>query len=253
MRRGTLRSILLRQQIGRGGQLAVSLRRFPNEPRFLLAQVETLESDALWRNGVIWTTLVPAVLEVARRDVAAPMPVDPRTTAERFAVARIQAAREMLAAVASVPQIQAAFESLRRFPELNEEIELHLGYLDGVAMQWPSALAHLSRLKATSTEPYLAYLAEYLTGRVLQVTDDRVGAAAAFERACAIVPGARSASAQWAAELLMSERAGDADQAYALLRSAYSDRGLADPWEQFGHGDARLWPTYVTRLREALK
>jgi len=56
----------LRQRIGRGGQLAVSLERFPNEPRFLLGQAHVLETDTLYR-GHVWPTLVPAVVEVAKR------------------------------------------------------------------------------------------------------------------------------------------------------------------------------------------
>jgi tetratricopeptide (TPR) repeat protein len=243
---------LLRQRLGQGGQLAVSLKRFPDEPRFHLAQAEAAEGLGLGYN-TRWPRFVPAFLDLVKKDATSAVPEEPRSAAERSILARRQSAARTLAELSNLSRVQTGFQALIRFPELRGEIELHLGYLDAEGMQWTSALAHFAQVRNLTEEPYLRYLADYLTGRTLQATGELKSAREAFERAREILPHARSASTQLAVELLTTDSASDANRAYSLLRFAYAAPPPADPWELFDHGDARLWPVHMTRLQEALK
>jgi hypothetical protein len=44
----------------------------------------------------------------------------------------------------------------------------------------------------------------------------------------------------------------DWNRAEAALRSANAPGAPDDPWRLYHHGDARLWPKYMSALREAL-
>ena len=100
---------------------------------------------------------------------------------------------------------------------------------------------------------YLRYLSQYFIGDTLQAMGDHAGALDAFERAAQMMPRVRSAATQVAAELLLVGRVADRDRAYELLQAAYAADAPDDPWRLYSHGDARLWPTYMAQLRQALR
>jgi hypothetical protein len=97
------------------------------------------------------------------------------------------------------------------------------------------------------------YLSHYFIGLTCQDMGDRAGALAAFERAVAIAPGVRSGATMLAVELLLGERSGNRERAYELLQRAHAEDAPPDPWHLYKRGDARLWPTYMAMLREALR
>jgi tetratricopeptide (TPR) repeat protein len=234
--------------IGSGGQLAIAIRRFPDEPRFQLARAAFLE----WRT-VGRSEFVPSYVEFARTRAAVTVRDDPQSAQEGMeAGARLQAV-VTLQSLAGISEVVRTFQAIGNDVGLRAEIELHVGYLENATMHWPSALDHLRRVVSLTDDAYLVYLSHYFTGRTLHNMGDPAAAVGAFERALAIVPNARSAATNLAAELLVSENAADRDRAYPLLQAAYSDPAPNDPWRLYACGDARLWPVYMTQLREALK
>ena len=238
----------LRRSIGDGGQLAAALRRFPDEPRFLLARVVAME----WRLRDGWE-LAPSYIELARTNAALRVPTDPRSDDDITLVEIQRTAARTMRALATIPDVVREYQALAVHEGLRAEIELHVGGLESRAMRGPKALDHLRRVPALTEEPYLLYLSQLLIGRTLHNMGDTAGAVSALERAVAIVPNARAAVTWLAAELLMSQNATDRDRAYPLLAGAYLAGTSVDPWRLYLHGDARLWPTYMAQLRKALQ
>jgi hypothetical protein len=223
-----------------GGELAVALKRFPDEPRFRLAQVGCAESR-----------IEGFYLDVPSRRQFASMhahdPIAPSGDGGSSPAARIAWRLQQ------VPNIESAYRALETIPSVRGEALLHLGFAEAIDGNLTAALLHLRAVPALTDEAYLRYLSQYLIGRTLQNVGDHAGAVEAFESALAIVPNARSSATQLASELLVAERSADRDRAYGLLRGAYSNSAPDDPWRWYFHGDARLWPTYMAYLRSALQ
>ncbi len=245
------------RSLGSGGQLAIALKRLPSEPRFLLSKAEASEWWALRDAEEI--ALVPSYIALARRQAAEkvldqtavpPASRDITETWNGFAKARWE---EMLRQVGRVPQVEAEYRALNGVPDLQAEVELHLGDLAAVSSRWEDALSQLHLAGEQASEAYMRYLAVYLTGRIYQNMNNRSAALDAFERAQSIVPNARSGATQLAVELLLTPDPSFRARAYALLQAANAGDGPDDPWRLFRHGDARLWPVYMARLREALR
>jgi tetratricopeptide (TPR) repeat protein len=235
--------------LGRGGHLAAALARFPEEPRFQFALAAFTEYSVAGR-----FRLVPPYLELARRRAADRVREEPpRSKEESTAFLIRNEAREVLAYFDRLPAVIRAFEAIRHLEGLRAEVDLHLGYLESVGMNWERALDLLGRVSNLTDDSYLCHLSHYFTGRTLQSLGRREAAIEAFERAHAIRPHARAAATHLAAELLLSERATDRERAYSLLQSAYSDSAPEDPWQAYFYGDARLWPRYMAQLRLAIQ
>jgi tetratricopeptide (TPR) repeat protein len=238
----------LSRALGVGGQLAITSRRFPEEPRFKLARVVSLE----WQLRD-WWHLTPSYLELAQANAALHVPDDPRSDDDITLDAVQRGAANTMRLHALVPEMIRQYQALGIHPDLRAEIALHIGGLESRSMHWSTALGHLRRVPTLTTEPFLLYLAEFLTGRTMHNMGDHGAASAAFERATVLVPNARAAGTWLAAELLMSENAGDRDRAYPLLKRVYSDAAPDDPWRLYFQGDGRRWPIYMKQLREALQ
>jgi tetratricopeptide (TPR) repeat protein len=229
---GNVRLHTQARKLGPGGQLARGLARFPDEPRFKLGQ-------ALSRYAFQNETFVPDFFAWLRE-----------MAAQRDNYFHYDAI-EALGYFDKIPSVIEKLQPLSAYPELTAEVELHLGYLEAGQMHWQAALRHLQAASLTN-EVYIRFLSQYVAGTTFRRMGDHASARASFERAAAIVPNARSASTQLAVELLLTDDANDRARAYPLLQAAYSDNGPADPWLLFYHGDARLWPTFMARLRKAL-
>jgi hypothetical protein len=245
------------RSLGDGGQLAIALKHFPDEPRFLLSKAEAAEWWALKDAEEI--ALVPSYVALARRQAGqtvldqTALPPGSRDITETwngFAKARWE---EILREVGRAPQVEAEYRALDGVPDLQAEVELHLGYLGAVSSRWEDALSHLHFASEHSGEAYVRYLAVYLTGRIHQNMNNRSAALDAFEQAQSIVPNARSGASQLAVELLLTPDPSQQARAYALLQAANAGNGPDDPWRLFRHGDARLWPVYMAGLRATLR
>lgn len=237
-----------RRDMAPGGQAAIAIKRFPDEPRFQLAVVQAQEAAI----GGVWFDRVPVFTDFLRAVARMDAPSEPRTPEERQASGVRYNAERSLRRYAQVPEIIQAYQRLWVYPTLRAEIALHVGYLASVSNP-TMALDLLRQVPARTDERYLRYLAHYFTGRVFQRTGNPAAAIEAFDRAVQEVPNGRAASALLAGELMMRGGDGDRDRAYALLRGTYSDAAPIDPWRLYYHGDARLRPLYAAQLREALR
>jgi len=236
----------LSRSIGKGGQLQIAVARFPEEPRFRLAEAEFAEI------GVPFFAFTPSFRRFAEAHAKDHVREDGPWEELGPLFLRNQAAT-LLADALKLSEARRAFLGIQDSPGLRPEVELHLGYLESGAMNWASALQHFARVNELTDDPYLLYLSYYFVGLTRHRMTDHAAAAAAFQRALNTVPRARSAATQLAAELLLSDRADDFDRAYAVLQSAYTPPVPRDPWRLYQRGDARLWEAYMARLRAALR
>ncbi len=184
------------RSIGAAGHLAIAMRRFPDEPRLRLALVEASEWPLSSNDAV------PSFVNLARAHAADRVDEEPQPGEIDWALFMRNQARAILGVESRAPEVEQAYLELSTEPTLRPEIELHVGFLEGVRTNWAKALEHLSRVTTTTNEAYLRYLSAYLIGRTYQNTGDHTLAVTAFERAADIVPNARSAATQLAAELL---------------------------------------------------
>ena len=232
-----------------GGLLSLAEVRVPDEPRFKLARVEALE----FHLGVF--DHAPAFDEfIARRADAANVPSDGRQLDEElrgavldraFAVQHQQQHSRML-------DVERAFEALDSYPTLRAEVALHSGFLLRTS-DTVRALVFLRQVPSLTGEAYLTHLSHYFAGRTFQRLGNHAAAIAEFEEALRIVPNARTATALLSAELVLTGGVAERERAAQLLRAGNSPLAPPDPWALYYHGDARLWPVYIVRLRQALQ
>jgi hypothetical protein len=242
----------LQIQEGPSGHLAHARARFPNEPRFLLAQVEqsdmqTMGLGALRRDveshyELRSSEIPPEVVADLRRRAA-----DVNNERDR------QDAAEALRRIESLPQIANGYAQLARYDSIHAEVELRFGYLAARTLNWDRAIEHLAMVPQVTSDSHLIYLSHYIRGWALQRSGKRAEATEAYRQALAIVPNVRSATTLLAAQLFLSDTPGDRGQAYGLLDASDKSNPPADPWMLYYQGDARLWPEFIARLREALK
>jgi tetratricopeptide (TPR) repeat protein len=236
--------------LGAGGHLTDALNRFPNESRFLLTQIEANEYR---RRGPYSEVLTPSLLESLQKRAATRVPETPRNVDELQARSDRNFATATLNDFARLADIKRAYQALSTDATLASEIELRVGYIDFCLNDGTGARDHFARVLSHARETFLLYLAEYFTGRTFQEEGLHPDAIAAFERALALVPDARSAATQLARELFLGDSVTGRERAYQLLHAAYFDSAPEDPWRLYWQGDARRWPLYMANLREALK
>lgn len=208
------------------GHLAHARRRFPDEPRWDLAEIV-----ARSRRAVGPSNRPLDLMGLRRADVLR----DER--------------HERSEAIAGV---RREFERLaREHPPLAGEAELHAGYLELVARRWRDALTHLERARPLVDEPFLLATLDYFRGWAHERLDEAAEAVASYERAHALAPNVRNLSILLAAQLYL---ANDRTRAFEVLDSALTASSAPDDLRaMFERGDARLVPDYVARMREGLR
>ena len=197
-------------------QIAHAARRFPAEDRFHLAGA-ILRESASWRR-----------VQVAQR------------------LNKKDDAKDILRDVVK------AFEPLLQRESIRGEVHLRLGNSYLRRDQPKAALEHLALVEPLApADPFLRYLANYLSGKAHDALKDAAAAEAAYQRALAVVPRAQSAS--FARAALAFDR--DArDEAHAVIDAALSWPAPADdPWRAYQAADARFWPEFIARLRKELR
>jgi hypothetical protein len=237
----------------RGGYLAEALARFPGDPRLMLAVTEGHESLATrCPTQYCFDEMSPAILaDVRRRAKARPPDGGDWQAAEAhrsfaFASANLKAFDRLLPMAADFASIATTY------PAVRAEASVHIGYLAIRAARPDAALAPLTTA-AESPDPYVRYLADFFAGRALEGLGRRAEAIAAFRRALITMPNAPSAATLLAAQLFLSDDVADREEAHAVLKAANAARIWPDPWDRYWYGDARLWPVYMERLRQALR
>lgn len=230
--------------IGAGGALGQALVRFPDDARLQLARmegVESIETRCAVRYCVDEGTA--DVMDDVRRRAAS----DGSTRFRDFAARNLKAMDRLLPVAAEFAQVAAAH------PEVRAEADVHIGYLAIRAARPDAALAPLDTARE-SDDAYVRYLAEYFTGRALDALARPLDAAAAYRRALFVVPNAPAAAALLAVSVFGGGDTAERENAHRVLEAANaaSPRPL-DPWDWYWYGDARLWPTYMDRLRQDLR
>ena len=203
--------------------VAHALKRFPDEPRFRLAAA-TLVS-------------VTADSEPPRDAEWVPTNVLDKKTQEGLRRVR---AHEAI----------ALFEALRATPEVQAEADLRIGYLRYSLNEPRAALESYGRARVAA-DPFIKYLALFLSGRALERLKRPVEAHAHYRDALAVIPHAQSATNALAAAMFLD---GKPDAAYALVNAALSARPQPDdPWHYFGYGDLRFLPAMFNDLLAAIR
>jgi tetratricopeptide (TPR) repeat protein len=239
---------------GDGGYLREALARFPRDPRLILARAEGRESIET-RCSVLFCRdeMTPEVLDDLRRraNVTPPEGIGPDSVRARWihetAVANLRAFDRLQPVAAEFAAAATAH------PEIRAEASVHIGYLAIRAARPDAALAPLATAVG-SADSYVRYLGEYFTGRALEAMGHRSEAIAAYRRALSVVPNSPSASTFLAAQLFVSDDGAEREEAFHVLHAANTSWPRpVDPWDLYWYGDARLWPVYMDRLRQALR
>ncbi|MEZ5318281.1 MAG: hypothetical protein R2752_12850 [Vicinamibacterales bacterium] len=210
--------------VKRPDHVAHARARVPEEPRFRLAEamLAAAGADTEPRRDADWVDdglLARDSQEADRR-------------------ARARRAIDLFAEVAAAT------------PALQPEADVRAGYLRLTLHEAGAALAQFARAGG-SKDPFVAYLARFLSGRALDRLGNPAEAVRMYRAALGVIPGASSAAIALSSDLFL---AGQPDEAYAMTASMLAIRPPPDdPWHQFGYGDLRFVPERMAALREAIR
>jgi tetratricopeptide (TPR) repeat protein len=208
------------------GHVAHARSRIPGEPRWRLA----------------------AAMAQASRDLGSfDFHEDPLLVGNQF----LRDEPPLGSASSKIPRVAQSFTALKDEPALAGEAEVRVGLLEMRRRRWADALPHLRRGQELSTEPFLRAVAHYLSGWASERLGRSADALASYRQAVALAPAVRNLSTLLAAQLFLgNERA----EAYRILDVAVKANPPApDLITLFERGDARLVPSYLNKLREALR
>lgn len=226
---GAVDTALLLDRPGRGyesfGHLAHSRLKFPDEPRFRLAEVVV--------NAMGFADQAP--------------PRDRRIATDEELVAAGSTGRAELAMRRGRRQALADFVALTGTPDVADEAHLRAGHQAYQLNENDQALEHL-RAAAGADDPFIAYNAHLISAMVQARRDDRSAAEASLRRALEAVPFAQAATQLLSSQLFLAGRAGEA---HDLVERWFARRPRpADPWRLFGYGDFRLLPALLVEMRK---
>jgi tetratricopeptide (TPR) repeat protein len=133
--------------------------------------------------------------------------------------------------------------------EVADEARLRLGALQYRLGSLDDALAVLAPLRQ-STDPHVAYVAEFLTGEARRSEGRGAEAQAAYRQALTFAPNAMSASLGLSSVLAAS---GNIDGAIAAASGAATTAAPVDPWRVFAYGSGSQWPRWRDSLRREMR
>ncbi|HUF23406.1 MAG TPA: hypothetical protein VMN81_04695 [Vicinamibacterales bacterium] len=188
-----------------------ALTRFPNEPRFLLAQAFAVDQTR-------------AFAETSGRNGAG------------------QASH--------VRDVTARYDAAARFPETAAEARVRKAFFLHRIGRHAEALAELEGAdgRTADRDVTIGYLRRLIRGRVLEGLGRFGEARAAYESARSVLPDAQSPAV---ALMRLHVRSGDRPAADALAAAIETaPKHAFDPWWVYWLGDARQYGAIVARLRE---
>jgi VWFA-related protein len=195
--------------------VAAALTRFPDEPRFVLANA--IVFDQQW-------PLSPAALATARTGFLVP-------------------------STAYVNGVIARYEAAMAFEETAAEARIRLGWFLHRLGRHAEALARLEDLRADrASDAQMRYLRQLFRGHVLSARDRSEDAVAAYRAALEIWPGAQSAQVALMNTLVRRGSMAEAQTLAERVQTAAPTQ--SDPWWMFWLGDQRFYPAIIARLRE---
>jgi hypothetical protein len=108
------------------------------------------------------------------------------------------------------------------------------------------ARSEFAKVERMTRDPWLLYLARFLTGRAAHERRRPADAEAAYRQALRAMPGAQSASVALAALLFQDGRRADAS---AVTDAMLESTNRTDPWRAYADADDRFWPELIGRVR----
>ena len=146
-------------------------------------------------------------------------------------------------------EVMLHYSALVTAAELGDEARLRLGAFQYRINALDDAMVMLAPLRQ-SVDPYVGYVAAFLSGEAMRLTGRGAEAMAAYRQALAFAPNAMSASLGLSSVLAAS---GDIDGAIAAVRGAATTAAPVDPWRVFAYGTGRQWPHWRDSLRQEMK
>ena len=192
-----------------------ALARFPDDPRFILA--DAIAHDQRWRtNGTVGGTRLTS------------------TSATELHVAAVT----------------AKYRAAMAFPETRAEAHVRLAWLLHRIGRHEEALATLQAGPIRTPDADIAYLRHLFTGNVLLALNRFDAAAQAFEFANVAVPGAQSARVALMNAMTLK---GDTASALRLATEIETAEGVLDPWWTYWFGDYRWYEQALDEVRRLAK
>jgi tetratricopeptide (TPR) repeat protein len=229
--------------------LQIAQRRFPDEPRFKLAEVYCDER----RTTIIGRANVMAIQTQTPEDgVIAPRLLEKRPDPQAVTIARAGVDAGMIpTALALIDGVGAGYEALTAEPALRAEALVRLGYHRIRVGDRVGAIGAFGQALDDVQDVDLRYLSYFFRGWTLHRLDRREEAERDYEAALRLRPDSRQVRALLAA--VIADR-GDRREAREVL-GEFLSRALpaADPWFVFHQGEYRYWPVRVVAMREALR
>lgn len=146
-------------------------------------------------------------------------------------------------------QAVAEYERLRPIASLAGEAAARRGLLLLRLHRPVEALAALDESDAAGSDETVRYFAALFRGRALEALDRTAEAAAAYERAAAVMPGAQTPAVALASLWQRHDRPTDALRWAG--RAMTTPTGAGDPWWLYWRGDLRHAAARLQALREA--
>ena len=137
------------------------------------------------------------------------------------------------------------YVELMSAPDVADEVRLRLSAFQYQLGSLDSAIEGFAPLRKSS-DPFIAYVASFLTGEAARRLGRDGGALTAYRQALSIAPNAMSASLALSATLA---GASDIDGAIAAVSVAATTKAPLDPWRVYAYGSGRHW----LQLREGLR
>lgn len=228
---------------------------------FFLGRQALREADA-------YLTALAGRVDLAPATSGRPRLVDPWMTFARAMIGEIQtspalrpdARRAVADSTLAIPagdtgtrrqaeQAVAAFERVQDAPEVAAEADVRRALLLLRLDRPEEALAALAAADAAKGDETVRYWAELFRGRALERLDRHGDAAAAYERAVALVGAAQSPAAALASLWQRHDRPNEA-QAWARRAATTPAAGL-DPWWVYWRGDLRHAAARYAEVRKA--
>ena len=193
-----------------------ALARFPDDPRFILA--DAIAHDQRWRTtGGVST--------------------GPRLSAT-------------MASEVHVAEVTSKYRAAMASPETRAEAHVRLAWLQHRIGRHEDALATLQASPIRIPDADVNYLRHLFTGHVL-IALGRVDAAAqSFDLASAALPGAQSARVALMNALMLK---GDTASAARVSQEVETSPGVIDPWFTFWFGDYRWYEKALDEVRRLAK
>jgi VWFA-related protein len=148
-------------------------------------------------------------------------------------------------------EILRLYDAAMKFPETEHEARARAAWFSFRTGGAERAFALIDGDTGSSSDPVVRYQADLIRGEILRARGRVDDAAAAFRTALTAWPGAQSARVALVT-LLLSR--GDHEEAARLADAVQrAPDEQFDPWWLFEQGDFRLYQSFISRLREAVR